>query len=333
MGKVCKYCGMQSDRDQVCTWCGKSLSEGATDPAAATAAEESQAPAAAHHPMVDSAPEVDSMGDEEGPEEIERLGPPVPGQGSAGPTGAKKKPGEAPSRYEGAARAMFEVERVRREVPAWRVYGISAAVLVALVVVAQVTAFVVATRPPAEPKDWKDYATQNNLFRMKGPGNWFYATSGSLGSFESARFKPGGLYVVSMKGTMVAGTVADIAGAASRLGASYGGTTESALPLERRKEGSTHLFLGDRAAKEDPTFKEEGQMQAMNVANLPAAWSYFTCTRRTGLMSVPMKGLRITMPATDLCYDLRVLAPVSHWDEFEKTAMQIINSLQQGTGK
>ena len=115
MSKTCKFCGMESDRDQVCSWCGKNLTESAA-PAAATAATSSGAtppaaqPRSAAHAMLDSEEDdLEALSGDDEPVEIERLGPPTPARVPGGPVpGAASKAPEPPSAHTGAAAALFE---------------------------------------------------------------------------------------------------------------------------------------------------------------------------------------------------------------------------------
>jgi len=300
---------MESERDQVCTWCGKSLAQ--AEPEAAAAPGEA-APAVAPERLEDD--------------------PSAPG----GPGAAAKAHGPAApggGRHAGAARAMFQAEAAKQQAPVWRSYAIGGGILLVLIIAAQVAALLLATRPPAASAEWKQLATANHLFSMQAPAGWEFSTSGSLGTYEQASLKAGGRYSLRLRGTQVLGAMADISGAGARLGAGLSGMSGGQLPLEKRKEGQLHALIGGREQADDSNYKEEGEMQAMTIGGLPAAYSDYTTKQSVGLLSVEMKGRRITIPATDVAYDVRVTCPAGHWNEFEPVAMKVIHSLTRGAAK
>lgn len=188
-----------------------------------------------------------------------------------------------------------------------------------------------ALRPPAEPTEWKDVTSQTKLLALKVPANWYYSTSGSPSQYEWVRVKSG-MCRVDIEGSTVKGALGDIAGAAARTSAAHEGEGGGPQPLEKRAEGRLHYTLRDLAVKKDPHLKDADDMQACWFAGLPAACSHYTTRKAAGLIGVEIKGLRITVPAGELSFDVRLSAPAKLWDKFEPLAYKIIESVTKGTG-
>jgi hypothetical protein len=74
-------------------------------------------------------------------------------------------------------------------------------------------------------------------------------------------------------------------------------------------------------------------MQAWKFAAMPAAYSEFTTVKRVGLLSVPMKGWRISCFGGDFGYQVWAEAPASQWERFKPTAQKIIESARMGAQK
>lgn len=285
MARLCKHCGMESDTDRVCSWCGKPLGEAKGPPSAGGSAR----PAAGGEPR-------------------------TAGAGRRG-------------RHAGAAEALLAADRARREIVVWPYYLIGAGVLLVLIFGGFGVAYALATRAPAAPSKWTSRESQTKLISLQAPENWHFSTSGATASYERVRVESG-LYRVLIVGNPVLGTLGDISAAAARVSAPEEGGEQ---PLEKRAEGRLHMTLAEKEAKVDPAFKEGSEMQATRFAGLPAAYSYYTTKRRVGLFTVPMRGLRMTVPSVgDLALDIRALAPAKHWDHFEPIAKQVLESAQRG---
>ncbi len=289
MARLCKHCGMESEQDRVCSWCGKPLETAAPTPAAGPAPAKAAAPA---------------------------------GGSSAAAPGRGK--------HAGAARALLAADRQRRETPVWPYYLIGVGVILVLILGGIFFVYWRALRPPVEPTEWKDVTSQTRLLALKVPGDWYYSTSGSPSQYEWVRVKSG-LCRVDIEGSTTKGALGDIAGAAARTSAAHN-EGSGPQPLEMRAEGRLHKTLGEFAAKNDPNFKDADDMQACWFAGMPAACSHYTTRKSAGLMSVGIKGLRITVPAGELSFDVRLSAPAKVWDKFEPTAYKIIESVTKGTG-
>lgn len=300
MAKICKYCGMESERDQVCTWCGKSLAEGP--------------PGGKPAPV--AAPPVAPGG--EAP-----TGPSGPGRPPAG-----SRPGGG--KHAGAARAMMEAEAARQNQPIGKKLGLGLGIPVGVLLVLQLGAYFMAMKAPSADGTWKQQPSLNKVFTVNAPEAWKFSTYGSPGTVEDITIKPGKVYQINVHGTQLSGIVGDIAGAAARAGASFSEVTEGELPLEKRREGSLHMFIGDRAKQSDPHFEDQGNMQAAQFAGMPAAWSYFTTTKYVGVIPVKIKGLRMTVPTNELGFDVRAWCPEKNWDKFEPTVRKILGSAVRG---
>lgn len=274
MAKTCPHCGETSDRDDLCTWCNKSISPDKPDKPGKPVAQPAGSPAAS----------------------------PVP---------RKPDPAHKPT-----------PKPASPSVPVW-VYFAGLGVLV--VVFAGASMFMQASKaagPPPKPADWKSVKSMTKLFSLEVPSNWKFVTAGSAASYEQVDVRGGKLYRVYVDGTGSKGAMSDIAGAAARVSGS-----DSGSDITKRSEGRLHTTLGAAAQKKDPTYHEEGSMQACHVAGMPAAYSTYTATRKIGCFGVKIKGWRMSCSGGDFGYDVRAEAPAKHWKEFEPTAKRILGSL------
>lgn len=271
MSRTCPHCGETSDRDDLCTWCNKSISPEKPDKPAAQPADSP----------------------------------------TASPSPAKP----APVRKHAASPASPSV-------PVW---GYFAGLGVLVVLFAGVSLFMQASKaagPPPKPADWKTVKSMTKLFSLEVPANWKFTTAGSAASYEQVDLRGGKLYRVYVDGTGSKGAMSDIAGAAARVSGSDAGSD-----ITKRSEGRLHTTLGAAAQKKDPTYHEEGNMQACHVAGMPAAYSTYTATRKIGAFGIKVKGWRMSCSGGDFGYDIRAEAPAKHWKEFEPIAKRILDSL------
>ena len=280
MERRCKHCGMDSDTDRVCSWCGKDLGP------AAPAQRPGQAP---------------------------------PQPGSPGPGAPPPQPGQRPA----AKRPPQPVQRGR---PAWVYWVAAAGGFVVLCVVGCFVAAAIVSKPPSAPGEMQAVESKTKKMTLQVPGNWKWTTSGSEGTFEWVTIKPGGLYLISIKGSSMKGSIGDVGSAAERaMGGEEGG---GALGVEMKAEGGLHAFIGMVEDKEDPHYEEAGEMQAYAFGGKPAAYSEYTTVKRIGVATVRLKGARISVPAGDLGYDVRVICPASHWEAFKTDALRVLESVQ-----
>ena len=292
MAKQCPHCDMESDRDEYCTWCGKLLDR----------ADEKPQP----------------------------VGPPAPGKAAAGapPEGPSAPPAGAKT---GAPtkRAPAKIERGR---PAWVYYVAVGVGLIVLYVVGCFASAIAASKPPEEPADWKQIESKTKLLALEVPSDWECILAGSGGSFEYVTLRAGKLYTVTLKGTGVKGSISDI-GAAAGQGLSGIGEGGLELSTSQTAEGGLHQFIAMTEQGEDPSFHDTSDIQEATFGGRAAACSEYATVRRFGVIAgVKMKGWRMSVPAGDLGYDIRIVCPAGHWDEFYPIGKRIIESGRFGSG-
>jgi len=280
MSRRCRHCGMDSDTDRVCSWCGKDLAPAPTPPQA---------------------------------------GPPRPGPQPAPPAGPPPPGGPGPA----ARRTATPVQRGR---PAWIYWAIAGGGLLVLLVAGSFIAAAVVSKPPPTAAEWAAVQSYTKQMTVQVPSNWKWTTSGSEGTFEWFTVKPGGLYLIRIEGSSFKGSVGDIGAAAERAVSSEGGS--EGLSVGIKAEGGLHALVGQIEAKEDPNYEETSEAQRTTFGGKPAACSEYTTLKRIGVASVKLKGMRISAPAGDLGYDVRVLCPADHWDTFSPEAMKVLQSVQ-----
>ncbi|NPV48970.1 MAG: hypothetical protein HPY69_18670 [Armatimonadetes bacterium] len=178
MGKVCRHCGMESDRDKVCSWCNKDLDEPATSAAQSPTPGRTVAPVSAV---------------------------PVP------------QPGRTPS-MAGAAATAVALEAQRRSRPVWLYVLIGVAAVIVFVLAVQFAAFSKAMKPPVEPAEWKAVTSHTGHLALQVPATWRFSTAGSEGSFESVLVRCGPLCKVSVDAGQARGALSDVAAASARAG-------------------------------------------------------------------------------------------------------------------
>ena len=275
MAKTCPHCGETSDRDDLCTWCNKSLAP--TKPQGQTTAAPA-APGVA--PVPAAAP-----------------GPPV-------------RPG-APT-----------AERPR---PLWP-YIVGALVTVVVISLgAGLIAAKTAAGPPPAPADWKTVTSKTKMFTVSVPGNYLFSTSGSSGSYEQFTVKATKLCRVYVDGTGTKGAMSDTAASAAR---ASGG--DSSPNVASHGEGRFHAQQGDFHKRQDPAYQEPGEMQAWSFAGMPAAYSEYTTVKQVGLLTVRMKGWRLSCIGGDLAFQVWAEAPAAQWEKFQPIARKILESAKTG---
>jgi len=171
MGKTCPHCGMESDDDRVCSWCGKSLVEGA----APTEARE--------HPTQEAAGIV--------------------------ATSAKPPVETGHARHRGAAADMMAAEAAKEHRAKWPYYLAVVASLAFVALGWSAISLRGALQPPQEPDQWQSVSSENDYLRLQVPDNWEFTTAGSQGVFEQVTVKSGKCCVVKIRGTQTLGALAD----------------------------------------------------------------------------------------------------------------------------
>ncbi len=242
--------------------------------------------------------------------------PGVPGQPQAAPTAQRPlRPRPAPP---------------KPGRPAW-VYWLAAAL--GLIVLGLLGCFILAAwaaRSPSAPADWKRVQSKTKQLTLEVPSNWNFSTSGSEGTYEWATVKGGMLHMVSVKGNATRGAIGDLGAAMQQaMGGLVGGEE---VPTELKAEATLHTIVGEAEKERDRNYRETGDMKPCTFAGRSAVYSEYTTVRRFGIASVRMKGWRMSAPAGDYGYDVRVLCPEKAWAKFEPTATKILNSVQFGSG-
>jgi len=214
--------------------------------------------------------------------------------------------------------------------PAW-VYWTAAGV--GVVVLGLLGCFVMAAwaaRAPADPAEWKRVESKTKLLTLEVPSNWSFSTSGSEGTYEWVTIKGGTLYTVSINGGQAKGAIGDVGAALEQAMGGLAG--DGQLPTELKAEASLHAMVGEVEKEKDPHYRETGEMKPCTFAGRSGVYAEYTTPRRFGIAAVEMKGWRLSAPAGDYGYDVRLLCPAKQWKKFEPTATKIINSVQFGTG-
>lgn len=249
---------------------------------------------------------------------------PQPGpQQPGGPGGPQAAPG-----VQRAPRPRPAVTKPRR--PAW-VYWLAAAL--GLLVLGLLGGFVLAAwaaKSPPKPGEWKRVESKTRQLTVEVPSNWSFTTSGSEGTYEWATVKCGMLHTVSIKGNATRGAIGDVGAAMQQtMGGLVGGEE---LPTDLKAEATLHAIVGEAEKQRDRGYRETGDVKPCTFAGRPAVYSEYSTVRRFGIAAVKMKGWRMSAPAGDYGYDVRVLCPAKCWDKFEPHATQILNSVQFGGG-
>ncbi|MCK4324147.1 MAG: zinc ribbon domain-containing protein, partial [Armatimonadetes bacterium] len=128
MGKTCPHCGMESDDERVCSWCGKPLLE-------------------------EAAPT-------EGRER--------PTQEAAGAEAASAKPqvGAGRARHTGAAADMMAAEAAKDQRAKWPYYLAVVASLALVILGWSAISLRGALQPPQEPEEWQSLSSENDYLRL-----------------------------------------------------------------------------------------------------------------------------------------------------------------------
>lgn len=286
MGKTCKQCGMQSDRDDLCTWCNADLRE----------AKPKTGPAAPGRPGA---------------------APPT-----AAPAGPARQPAAAP--HSPPARQVATEPEVR-ERPFWLIPLIAVGGAVVLLVALLLVMGIMASAPPPEPGEWKEFTAKDKSFSAWYPADWGEpSNSGSAGSYVLVDWKAGKLCRVSVQGTQKAGAMGDPAAARERAAGPN-------PPVDKTADGALlELFKKAFAAKR-PGYEEGEAVFSYDFANVRSARADYSYARRVGLLGIKMKGFRLGYFQGDYGYDIYAEAPEKHWAKLEPTAKKILAGVQFGT--
>jgi hypothetical protein len=187
-----------------------------------------------------------------------------------------------------------------------------------------------AAKSPAKATDWKRVASKTKQLTIEVPSDWSFTTSGSEGTYEWVTVKGGMLHTVSINGGQAKGAIGDIGAALEQ--AVGGLATGGELPTDLKAEATLHMIVGAAEKEKDRHYQETGEMKPCRFAGRGAVYSEYSTIRRFGIATVRMKGWRLSAPAGDYGYDVRLLCPEKRWKEFEPTATRIINSVQFGAG-
>ncbi len=170
MGKMCPYCGMESDDERVCSWCGK--------------------------PLVEEAAPAD--------------GRQVPSQAADVESPSAKPPVESGhGRHRGAAADMMAAEAAKDQRAKWPYYLAVVASLAFVVLGWSAISLRSALQPPKKPDQWQSVSSENDYLRLQVPANWDFTTAGSPASLEYVRIKSGKSCFIRIKGTQALGAMAD----------------------------------------------------------------------------------------------------------------------------
>jgi hypothetical protein len=255
------------------------------------------------------------------------------GQAIEQPQPGPQQPGVpgAPQAAPGVQRAPRPRPAVTKQGrPAW-VYWLAAAA--GLLVLGLLGCFIFAAwaaKAPPGPANWKRVESKTKHLTLEVPSNWRFTTSGSEGTYEWATVQGGMLHLVSIKGNATRGAIGDVGAAMQQ--AMGGLTGGEELPTELKAEATLHTIVAEAEKERDPNYRETGDIKPCTFAGRSAVYSEYTTVRRFGIAGVKMKGWRMSTPAGDYGYDVRVLCPAKNWQKFEPTATKILNSVQFGAG-
>lgn len=300
MGTLCKKCGMESDRKDICTWCNADL----RPPKKTGPGGQSGAQAAGRQPSQSGAP---ARPQQPGAAHSQP-GPPVRAQSSTAP-----RP-RAPH--------VEEVEEAAR--PPWLVPLIVGGGLVVLLLAMVLVSGAKAITEPPDPGEWKSFTEKDNVLTLSYPGGWGApSNSGASSQYVSVDWKPTKLCLLSIEGGQRAGAMGDAAAA-----------------LERAAGGNPPIGQSSDAAvlkSFDATFREKrpglqiGEAEvSREFAGVRAACFPYTYSTRAGLTSIKMKGLRYGSFQGDFGYQVVMEAPEQHWDKFSQTGRQLLSSVKLG---
>ena len=295
MGKLCNKCGMESERDDICTWCKADLREEQAAPEQPASAPPAAPP-----------------------------GAPPPGQPPRQAAPARPTPPAPPV-------ATATAPQPSREV--WLIPVIAVVAGIVVLIVALLLVGMAASGPPAEPGEWKTFTSKDNSFSAYYPEGWGEpSNSGSAGSYVLVEWKGSKLCRVKVQGASKAGTIGDVAAAKERTaGGALGG---GELPIEKTADGALLDFFKSTGtfAPKRPGYEEGGPQFAYSFANTRSAYVEYTYTKRVGIMPIKMKGMRWAHQAGDYGYHVTAEAPEKHWDEFKQIAENIVGYVQLGSG-
>jgi len=257
---------------------------------------------------------------------------PLTAQKPRGEAAGGAKPGAAAGARPTGAAPGAQTAPVRRKLPTaqqprplWP-YFVGAGV--AIIVIALAAGFVAAKAaagPPPEPGEWKTMESKTKLFTVQAPANYTFSSSGSSGSYEQFTVRATKLCRVYVDGTGTKGAVSDMAAAAARVS---GG--DSSPNVADHGEGKFHASQGEFHQRQDPAYKEEGDMKAWSFVGMPAAYSEYTTVKKIGLVGVKMKGWRISCMGGDFGYQVWAEAPEAQWEKFQPIASKILDSAAMG---
>ncbi len=178
MGQTCPHCGMESDDERICSWCGKSL--------------------------------VDEATPTEGPER------PIQEAADVEPPSAKPPVETGGGRHQGAAAAMMAAEADKERRAKWPYYLAVVASLAFVIFGWSAISLRGALQLPKEPGQWQSVGSENEYLHLQVPDTWEFSTGGSRGGFEQVTVKSGKFCLVKIRGTQALGALADATGARPR---------------------------------------------------------------------------------------------------------------------
>jgi len=202
---------------------------------------------------------------------------------------------------------------------------------VLVLIVGLVLVGVSASGPPADEGEWTDFTSLDESFTAYYPDGWGEpSNSGSAGSFVSVVWKGSKLCRVEVHGSSGAGTRGDIAAAKERILAGNLGPGEQ-LPVESTADGALlDSFKRDTWLARRPGYEEGSAGFSYDFAKSRAARVEYTFSKRAGLLSVPMKGIRWASQQGDYGYHVTAEAPAKHWAKFEPVALKIVGGVHLG---
>jgi len=328
----CKYCGLESDNEQVCSWCKRPL------PAASAAPQAPPPPPPAGQPLPPPPPAAGLSPLGEGmptlsgaapgfPAEVMPLGgpapvlpgvevgaptPPVPALGPDDLPAVPDLGSEEPGAEATAHREVVQVSGpTARRLPRVVLIGIP----LFLVLVALVVAKGARTRTPMRPvQQWKTYTDPNQRLRVEIPAHWEAEERGRPGAASAWFFGESNLIAVSVRLDDMVGLAMDLARGRAR-----------ALGVEPIRVVHDDMMQRYQALP-DFALGKTGQ------CTIDGETAYYTDYQYTltGFMSkrVPMRGIHFTWISADDGYVARCVCPRDDYQTFLPVVERMVATLR-----
>jgi hypothetical protein len=298
---LCRWCGMESETTDICSWCRKPLATPqAEQPQAGQAAAEQPPPIAAPQAPPPGAPGIPR------PAGVAPF-PPVP---AARPVQLRPIVPVAPER---PGRTVLLVGLI---------LGGSAAVIVLILALVQTS-----QQKMREVREWTTYTSGEELFTVEMPAGWQTLESSAYGTETHVWIQQSRFVRFEVDASLITSAVGDVATSASRgLSELTGASAPGAGTID------THCFFAEVKKK---TMKgrdyEESYPDLTRVAGAEAAVSDCSYEGKGYLWRPNMKGKRVTILQSERGYTITAVCPEGEYAAFEPVMTRMLTSFRFGS--